>query len=526
MQNVKLTALLTILFLLLPFTEGIADPGRGLYYVTGNEVNVRSGPGQSYSVVGKRHKGDIVTVYNFYDSQWAKMRLGSSFAYIHRSYIAYKGPIPDDNHVTPSSSPGVSSRKSSNISSSGGRGFWATMWEITKALLWLSAILLIIGGSSGSEWVSAVGLFQACCGIGAIVGWLLFHNGHAGASVGAIIWLLLVLGFVFSVLDWDLISINGIGNLLWRVVAAPFFILNYLQFFLSKPWRPWLKHVYLDDATKEWLRPVLSCLKIPLYIVLTPLRFVNAVYYNMVIHLLYELSNYMLEVFAPSDTREGKGDVGKWLLWLPVRVLKYPVFHFGITVIESVIWTVTDTLIPALTLFHGTDRKAVDSMLCEPNRNKYRQGASGWRSGTWTVGAGNYAGDGIYFGISRKTLSNYQSGAAIAARVSMGRTINVPLMPAAVYETAGKSNAHAVSKWGLQNGYTSGEWWRDGCDWWEICLYDAKNRYNYSWRIRPIYAVNYNSGIMQRIPGGTSHWLFRKVVLQDIWESIRELFKF
>lgn len=524
MQSLKPTVLLTVLLLFLSLVEGSAYTGRGLYRVTGSEVNIRSGPGSHYSIIDKRQKGDIVTVYSFYDSQWAKVRHGTSFAYISRSYISYKGPIPDDDNVTPSA-PGVSLKKSGKKASSGGGGFWGTMWEITKALLWLSAILLIFGSSLSSEWVSAVGLFQLSCGVGAIVGWILFHNGHAGASVGALVYLLLIVWFVLNLLDWDLITINGTGNFFWRVVAAPFFILNYIQFFLSKPWRPMLKEVRLPDSDKQWLRPVLSILKIPFYIVLTPLRCLNAIYYNMVIHLLYELSNYLLEVIVPSDPREGRGDVGKWFIWLPVRIIKYPVWHFGITVIESVIWTVVDTFIPALTLFHGTDKKAVDSMLCEPNRNRFRQTASGWRSGTWTVGAGNYAGDGIYFGISRKTLGNYQSGAAIAARVSMGRTINVPLMPGNVYATAGYANAHAVSKWGIQNGYTSGEWWRDGCDWWEICLYDAKNRYNYSWRIRPIYAVDYHSGIMQRIPGGTSHWLFRKVVLKDIWESVRELFR-
>lgn len=45
-----------------------------------------------------------------------------------------------------------------------------------------------------------------------------------------------------------------------------------------------------------------------------------------------------------------------------------------------------------------------------------------------------------------------------------------------------------------------------------------------SWRIRPIYAVDYHSGVMQRIPGGTSHWLFRRVVLKDMGDSLKELF--
>ena len=97
-------------------------------------------------------------------------------------------------------------------------------------------------------------------------------------------------------------------------------------------------------------------------------------------------------------------------------------------------------------------------------------------SGTWTVGGGNYAGDGIYFGIFRKTLRNYQSGSAIVARVTMGKTIDTVLMPNAVYNQAGHPNASAVSNWGLNNGYTAGEWWRTSGSWWEICLFDRKNK--------------------------------------------------
>jgi len=164
-----------------------------------------------------------------------------------------------------------------------------------------------------------------------------------------------------------------------------------------------------------------------------------------------------------------------------------------------------------------------DSMLCDPHRNKHRERTSGWKSGTWDVGEGNYAGDGIYFGISRKTLSNYQKGVAIAARVTPGKTIDTVLMPDYVYRSAGAPNAPGtsqISNWGLNHGYVTGEWWRDGKDWWEICLYDRRHRYNESWRIRPIYAIYAHNGIMQRIPGGPAHWLFRKQVFDDLLDTL------
>ncbi len=126
----------------------------------------------------------------------------------------------------------------------------------------------------------------------------------------------------------------------------------------------------------------------------------------------------------------------------------------------------------------------------------------------------------------RRTLLNYQNGSAIVARVTMGKTIDVSLMPTVINLQAGHPNAKAVSNWGLNNGYVTGEWWRGDRDtkWWEICLYDRQNRYNDSWRIRPIYAINSISGIMQRIPGGTAHWLFQKMAWNDLMNSIKSVF--
>ena len=68
----------------------------GLYIVTGNKVNIRSGPGKDYSVVSSRKKGDTVTVLSFYDANWAKIQYGSSFAYMSRQYLVYKSPLPQE----------------------------------------------------------------------------------------------------------------------------------------------------------------------------------------------------------------------------------------------------------------------------------------------------------------------------------------------------------------------------------------------------------------------------------------------
>ena len=514
-MKAALKILLVTLFL---FIAGTVWGQAGLYTVTGNTVNIRSGPGTGYQSVGTRKKGDTVTVLSMYDANWAKIRHGSSYAYMSRKYLAYKGPLPEQMDQQ---------QHSSKLKNKAPKGVWDSLYEIVKALLWMCAIVIIVGGALDTEWGGPALLLQLITALGALAGWLIFHNAKAGAVIGMGVGLFLTFRFVAYQMDWDFGGIGWLTYLIWYLVSLPFYILDLLQFWLAKPWRPLMKSNNLPDKSKPGMRSFLRILQIPFYIALFPLRFVNAVYYNMLIHNLYELSNYILEVAIPSDDEEGGDGFWEWIIYFPVRFVKYLFYHGLLTILESLIWTVIDTFVPAVTLYHGTGESSADSMLCDPKRNKQRKYSSGWLSGIWNVGGGNYAGDGIYFGIFRKTLRNYQNGSAIVARVTMGKTIDVVLMPDYVYNQAGHPNASAVSNWGLNNGYVSGEWWRSdrNTKWWEICMYDRQNRYNDSWRIRPIYAINSNTGIMQRISGGTAHWLFRKMVWDDLKNSIKRIFK-
>ena len=430
------------------------------YVITGKTVNVRATPDMNGRVVGKLHKDDRITVTGMYDSNWAEIQHHYRKRYVSRKYIAFAGRDEEE-------------------------------WSMED-----------LGTERISTW------------------WAIIRDHFCWGGF-----------LLFIVVIFPIIQKKGQNSnwpytyLLWTVISMPFYILDMLQFWLAKPWRPLVKRNLLRDKFKKPVRIFLRILQFPLYVALFPLRLINAVYYNLLIHNVYEWSNYLLEVIQPSDSKEGAGNVLKWLVFLPIRIIKYLLYHGSLTLIESIIWTAIDTIFPAVTLYHGTDKTAADNMLCDPNRNKQRQRSAERRTGTWTVGGGNYAGDGIYFGIFRKTLKNYQSGSAIVARVTTGRSIDTILMPDSVYSHAGLPNASAVSNWGLRNGYISGEWWRAGnCNWWEICMFDRKNRYNDSWRIRPIYVINYGSGIMQRVPGGSAHWLFRKMVIQDIIYSLTHLF--
>lgn len=337
----------------------------------------------------------------------------------------------------------------------------------------------------------------------------------------SIVWRLVVI----YIIRWILIVFLGffsqfVYKAYW-LLNLPFYFLNWLQRCLSKPWRYKYKYNYpYRNYKNEKLREEFEMWKIPLYVILTPLRFVNAAYYNILIHVGLEMFNYVVEVLLPSKESEGSDNILLWYILMPWRFLRYVCFHGTLTFVESCIWTVIDTFIPALTLYHGTSVEASISIMQSPSRT----GNKDWLSGTWNVGGGNYAGNGIYFAPERSTSLHYASGALIICRVSLGKVIDLGLAPYEVYSACGHPNALIATKWGLTNGYTTGEWWRSDEGWWEYCMYDWQNRYNESWRIRPIYVLNLADKYMQRVPCGMYHWLFSQQVIKDIIYTLNKKF--
>lgn len=305
----------------------------------------------------------------------------------------------------------------------------------------------------------------------------------------------------------------------YRLLSFLFSFLNGLQRHLSKPWRVLYKNHHGSDGLNKFMRVFWFILKIPLYVLLTPLRFVNAVFYNIVVHSSFEFFNYLGEIFDPTSSKEGSANFITWLLLSPLRLVKYG-WHYLVSLVESIIWTVIDTIVPALTLYHGTCQEASESICQSPGR----VGAKDWYSGVWNVGGGNFAGNGIYFAPIRSTAEYYArcnaNKALIICRVSLGKVIDLGMAPKYVFNQCGSADAMGATKWGLDHGYTTGEWWREDRKWWEYCMYDWQNRYNSSWRIRPIYIEDLNNKRVLRIPGGMAHWLFRRMVIKDIAKSI------
>ena len=510
-----------ILFLLLLLVCTVANvcaedfPAQ--YKVTANTLNIRRGPGISYSKMGILVQGDYVnvkgTTYNN-GQTWGEIDCGSESGYVAMSYLEYIEPLAQQQVVERSRPSGISSVEDLLL----------TIWKIIKIIFWIFVVLIVFAFKDEIlEFLAVVGAFV---GIGALIGWLVFD--HAG--VGAIIGLGIVIFFGLRLFSENLSGdYNGLLYNAYRLTTAPLFYTNRWQHILSEPWRYILKTDWPAEDIKPALRIILQIVQIALYVAITPLRLFNAIAYNLVVHVMMVLYDLFIEVFKPSSwDEEGEGFFGTIIMFF-WRLLKYPIFHGAIAVIEGFIWTVIDILIPAVTLYHGTDLTAAQAIVCCPNRNRHLRYSSTRTHGTFAASRDGWGGNGVYFASKRTVamgyaLDDYRLGdnnpCMIVCRVSLGSILNYALSPHNVFRQGGDGGNHNVmNDFALKHHYVTGEWWNYRHSYWEYCLYDWGNRYDHPWRIRPIYVFNIRTCRLQHIEGGMQHWLFDRSILSDLYES-------
>lgn len=470
---------------------------------TATELNLRAGPGTGYASKGVFDSGAFIIVdYRTTTGNWVKVSFtdklqGPMEGYVEGSYLNYVSQLAPP---PPEKEPGKLAL------------IWEKVWRVLRIILIVVAVLLLYIYKEAIFQVLAPAFIYGSGG--ALLFWLLFKLGWLGATIGAVI------GLIVGLKDYY--SVSGIGSglivvlkTLYDIVSLPFYLLNQLQIILSEPWRYVFKHHVRDDGSREFLRIFLEVLKVLLYIATTPLRLVNAVYFNILVHGLVSLYDLLMEVFVPNSEKEGKGDFWKWLLMLPWRVLRYPVFHGTVALLESVVWTVIDVFVPAVTLYHGTDLTAGQSIAGSRNRNEDLN----WKSGTFTASQSSWGGIGVYFASRRRVAMRYacdpyrlsdSNPVIIVCRVSPGRIINYSLAPGHVYySTGGNGDPKKLNSWSQGHSYTTGEWWNDYGGYWEYCLFDWQNLYNSRWRIRTIYVYNLRTRLFQHIKGGKAHWFFK-----------------
>ena len=381
-------------------------------------------------------------------------------------------------------------------------------------------VLIIIGGiiyAFRDQLLMAAMYIGFFMGVGALIGWWLFDNASAGSTVG--FWAAVFFGVRYITTAMGA-EYSSIFEYAYYFLSIPVWGLNRLQLILTEPWRYIFKTSWPSEGIKELLRPVLYFLQLVLYIVTTPLRTLNAFIYNVLIYSITEIYDLVCEVFHPTNWNE-HGEGWDWLIGVPYRFFKYPIYHGFLTLVEGAVWTVIDTVIPAITLYHGTDLTA--------GRAITKKNVRAWTEGTFTASQSSWGGIGVYFASRRSVARRYaedpyrlsdSNPVMIVCRVSLGKIINYSLAPYSIYRNAGAYGSPAVlNKYAEKEGYTTGEWWNQRGRYWEYCLFDWQNRYNHPWRIRPVFVFNFRTGMAQHIDGGLRHWLFSKAVIDDILKS-------
>ncbi|MBO4662458.1 MAG: SH3 domain-containing protein [Bacteroidaceae bacterium] len=511
--------LLPLLFMLSVSLQTTAETYPA-YCRVNTTLNVRRGPSTRYSRIGRLYRNDNIIVNSITQNgsrQWGAIDYGGQTGYVALQYVSYQEPVEQEvQEYQPANSYETT-------------GSWhsvekllAGAWQTIKWCLIIFCILIILAFKE--EIFRALFFIGMFMGGGGLLFWILFDNWSLGVTIG----------FILGVFIGMRLFLQSIGTnwgylfvLLYYLVSIPSWICNRLQFILINPWKYIFKYISVGDTTRSVLRPLLNFIQILLYIAATPLRLLNAIYYNIFVYGITEIYDLTCEVFIPTNYNEGKDDFWEWILWFPIRLAKYPIYHGTLVLIEGMIWTVIDIFIPTVTMYHGTNLEAANIILGCSNRNSnlWRN----WLAGTFKASTSDngWGGLGVYFAPSRRVASSYSGRANgvvfIACRVSLGKIINYALAPQYVEFNTGRYGRHSVlNNYANDNGYDTAEWWNGA--YWEYCMYDWKNKYNYPWRIRPIYVFNIETGFAQHIDGGFRHWLFSEMVINDILQSPRFIF--
>ena len=311
-------------------------------------------------------------------------------------------------------------------------------------------------------------------------------------SIVLLIILLLATTFIFRKIVW--------------VFNPIFLFMNYFQWIFYNPLRFIFKSTISESGRRVHLF-LLTTLISPFYwivihITMTPLRVINSLYYDIILYWSVMLDDTINEVFNPKlgkyRSQNGFKYIFHWIYALPWRIIIF-VTKCPLVIFDSVLMFGISSLLPTLTMYHGTEFDGVATNIAQ--------------SGKWLVGTGDHAGSGIYFAMDRKVAEYYSSRTAqsndnrglLLTRVTTTFTKNHATLKKAKRQLIGNNGIELSKKVGLP--WSTIEHWRsDQGGWWEYCLVQPgkAGKFINSWRIRPIAVIQNNQ--TARIWGGLSHY--------------------
>jgi hypothetical protein len=265
------------------------------------------------------------------------------------------------------------------------------------------------------------------------------------------------MNFWFLGISLVLLVILAWPNLAWEL-RAPFLWTNQAQWFMITPYRHWLR----DPRTKwphRWyliLSPLVAAYRLIAYVLLIPLRLINAIYFDLLLFLSVSLRDGIADLVQPLYDESGVQYVLRWLYLLPWRILQF-ILKYSTAILQGLAMAALDLLWPTLTLFHGTGSAEARTIA---------------RSGEWYAGTGNYVGTGLYFGLHERVGRHYarlkREPLVIIARVTLAPCRLVATLPDALRRQIGR-DGDAISR-GLPRPWVSVEHWRHDRRWYEFCL--------------------------------------------------------
>ncbi len=283
-------------------------------------------------------------------------------------------------------------------------------------------------------------------------------------------------------------------RLTWAL-RKPFLITNHLQWVLTFPFRPWFQNPKSNWPRRFYLAafPLILLYNLLIYILLIPIRLVNAVYFDLALFWSVSLRDGVADLLFPEyrfrDTREF---IYKWFSRFPSRLWKFLVRYTRV-IFQGIAMTIFDLVWPTLTLFHGTGREAAEKIA---------------RTGRWHAGGGDYAGTGIYFGLVPDVAEHYarhnSDPIVIVARVNLTPCRPIATLTNELRRLIGGSGGDALSC-GLGSPWAALEHFRKDGSWYEFCLVQrSKFKLVSPWRIRPICIAG--PVFPERVPGGLVPW--------------------
>lgn len=239
---------------------------------------------------------------------------------------------------------------------------------------------------------------------------------------------------------------------------------------------------------------------ITIHLMLTPLRIVTALYYDVILYISVMLGDLVAEVFRPKiegmrKHRNKKAYFIRYMFGFPKRLVTFFIKSF-LTLVDSLFMFSMAVVLPTTTMYHGTDFNHAISNIAQKGR--------------WKVGDREYAGRGIYLALEKRTAKHYardkQNEGIIVARTTLSFVRNVASLEKGIRGKVGYDGGSMSQE--ISPFWSTVEHWRGNTwNWWEYCIIHrgGMNEFVKTWRIRPIVFLDENDNL-KRLWGGQANY--------------------